>query len=610
MTRTTEPLAQGRTPRTDEELLAAVRAQRPDAFPDLRDRHWHTAVVVARLHTPSRQDAEQLAGTAFDQVLAELDEGAGGEDGPGVFLRARLVAVVGRAGAEQEHAAESVTGVYLGLPASWQAVLWHLEIEALELERTAAVLGLSPAATTALHLEARAGLRAAYRQARQDLPALPGCADCAADLGAFADGGLPAERAQAVRSHLDECPRCTADHLYLQDTEAGLRGWLLPVLAGVPLWDTRTDELVELIRTAGRMSAGRLGAAPGTDVAGGALAAVHVSRRGRKVLLGAGALAAAAALAGVAATGSGGLGDGTTQAAGDTGGAGGTASSAPATTSGADDGAAAAARAPGAAVPGRAGTMLSLPTAEPSPGPLTEAAAEARTARASSGTIITAAAAEGPAAEGAEDGARFGTQAEPRTPRSAPDDDRAPRSATPGAERPEAGSPGTASPDGGGTSAAGGGAGAPVPPADAGDTPTGDPPEEQPPAPGTPAPEEPAAETPAPEPAVPGTPAPEDPVTEAPAPVDPATGAPAPADPATGAPAPADPVSEAPASVAPAPVAPATGAPAPGTPVPEAPGSEAPAAPATGAPAAGAPAPGTTTPATGATGAADPAPGS
>ncbi|MCC5785007.1 hypothetical protein CRM73_19085, partial [Kocuria sp. CCUG 69068] len=292
MTRTTEPLAQGRTPRTDEELLAAVRAQQPDAFPDLRDRHWHTAVVVARLHTPSRQDAEQLAGTAFDQVLAELGEETQDEGGPGVFLRARLVAVVGRAGVERASAAGTVTGIYLGLPASWQAVLWHLEVEALGLERTAAVLGLSPAATTALHLEARAGLRAAYRRARQDLPTLAGCADCAADLGAFADGGLSAERTQAVQDHLDECPRCTADHLYLQDTEAGLRGWLLPVLAGVPLWDVRTDELVELVRAAGRMSAGRLGAAPGTDVAGGALAAVHVTRRGRKVLLGAGALAA------------------------------------------------------------------------------------------------------------------------------------------------------------------------------------------------------------------------------------------------------------------------------------------------------------------------------
>lgn len=358
MTRTTEPLAQGRTPRTDEELLAAVRAQQPDAFPDLRDRHWHTAVVVARLHTPSRQDAEQLAGTAFDQVLAELGEETQDEDGPGVFLRARLVAVVGRAGVERASAAGTVTGIYLGLPASWQAVLWHLEVEALGLERTAAVLGLSPAATTALHLEARAGLRAAYRRARQDLPTLAGCADCAADLGAFADGGLSAERTQAVQDHLDECPRCTADHLYLQDTEAGLRGWLLPVLAGVPLWDVRTDELVELVRAAGRMSAGRLGAAPGTDVAGGALAAVHVTRRGRKVLLGAGALAAAAALAGIVVTGSGGPGDGTTQATGRLGGSGATGPSAPEASapaaSAGDDGAATMARGAGAAVPGGA----------------------------------------------------------------------------------------------------------------------------------------------------------------------------------------------------------------------------------------------------------------
>lgn len=424
MTRTTEAQAEGRKPRTDEELLAAVRAQRPDAFPDLRDRHWHTAVVVARLHTPSRQDAEQLAGTGFDQLLAEVGTEAGGgdrrEESAGVFLRARLVAIVGRAGADKESSTEPVSGIYLGLPASWQAVLWYLEIEGLELDRTAAVLGLSPAATTALHLEARAGLRAAYRQARLDLPGLPACADCATDLGALADGHLDAERAQAVQAHLDECPRCTADHLYLQDTGKGLRTWLLPVLAGVPLWDDRTDELVEVVRTAGRMSAGRLSAARGTDVAGGSLAAVHVSRGGRKVLLGAGVLAAAAALAGAAVTGSGGLGDGTTQAAsrgGDSGAADAPAPSPVASSGTSDDGAmtargAGAGAGDGAAAPGGAGAgagagaggTLSLPTLEPSPGPLTESAAEARRAQAGSGTILTAGAAD--RVDGATTGAR------------------------------------------------------------------------------------------------------------------------------------------------------------------------------------------------------------
>ncbi|GAA1774276.1 zf-HC2 domain-containing protein [Kocuria aegyptia] len=576
MTRTTEALAQGREPRTDEELLAAVRAQRPDAFPDLRDRHWHTAVVVARLHTPSRQDAEQLAGTAFDQVLAEIGDESGDEGGPGVFLRARLVAVVGRAGVEREVAAETVTGIYLGLPASWQAVLWHLEIEALGVERTAAVLGLSPAATSALHLEARAGLRAAYRRARQDLPALPGCPDCAADLGALADGGLPAERTQAVQRHLEECPRCTADHLYLQDTEAGLRGWLLPVLAGVPLRDARTDELAELVRTAGRMSAGRISAAPGTDVAGGALAAVHVSRQGRKVLLGAGALAAAVALAGVAVTGSGGLGDGTTQATGRTGGSGATAHSAPPAVPGAGDGTATAARGPGAAVPGAADRVLSLPTSEPSPGPLTEAAAEARAARADGGSItVAAAAADGSAAgargAGADASTGRRTEAAPRTPGSVQDDGRAPRPAASGAQSPGAQSSGAGSPGSGtrgGSPGAGGGAGAPAPPP-AGDdgARAGDGPVRQPPAAGTPAPEGPAA----------GIPGPELPAADVPATEAPATEAPATEAPATEAPTDAPPADGAPGSGAPTTGAPADGTPATGTPVPGAPSGEVPA---------------------------------
>lgn len=295
---------------TDEELLAAVRAGQPHAFQDLRDRHWPTAVAVARLHTPSRPDAEQLAGTAVDQALADLS----GDDAPGVFLRARLVEVVGRAGAEPTRAAEVVSRVYLGLPPSWQAVLWHAEVEALPLNRTAELLGLSPAATTALHLEARAGLRAAYRRTKLNHPLTGACEECAGDLGAFADGALPAPRLRAVEAHLDDCPRCTADFLYLQDTEAGLRGWVLPVLAGVPLWGDAVGDLGELVRAAGRESAARPVAAPGADLAGGTLAAVGAARRGRRVLLGAGALAAVATLAGVAVTGPGGLGDGTTPA--------------------------------------------------------------------------------------------------------------------------------------------------------------------------------------------------------------------------------------------------------------------------------------------------------
>ncbi|MGQ1796509.1 zf-HC2 domain-containing protein [Kocuria oceani] len=356
---------------TDEELLAAVRAGQPHAFQDLRDRHWPTAVAVARLHTPSRPDAEQLAGTAVDQVVADLPAG----DGPEAFLRARLVGVVGRAGAEPPRSAEAVSRVYLGLPPVWQAVLWHAEVEALPLERTAAVLGLSTAATTALHLEARAGLRAAYRRLRLDHPRTSACEACAGELGALVDGVLPGPRRSEVQAHLDGCPRCTADLLYLQDTEAGLRGWVLPVLAGVPLWGNTVDELGEIVRTAGRAGAERPAAVPGADLAGGSLAAVGTARRGRKVLLGAGTLAAAAALAGLAVTGPGGPGDGETRAA-DGGGADLGTPSGSSSTSTAEDGDDRAL----AGGPGSGAGVPSLPVVDPSPGPLTEAAATARTA--------------------------------------------------------------------------------------------------------------------------------------------------------------------------------------------------------------------------------------
>ncbi|MGQ1839323.1 zf-HC2 domain-containing protein [Kocuria turfanensis] len=476
---------------TDEELLAAVRAEQPHAFQDLRDRHWPTAVAVARLHTPSRPDAEQLAGTAVDQVVADLPAG----DGPEAFLRARLVGVVGRAGAEPPRSAEAVSRVYLGLPPAWQAVLWHTEVEALPLDRTAAVLGLSPAATTALHLEARAGLRAAYRRLRLDHPRTSACEECAGELGAFVDGALPGPRRREVEAHLDGCPRCTADLLYLQDTEAGLRGWVLPVLAGVPLWGAAVDELGEIVRTAGRAGAERPAAAPGADHAGGSLAAVGTARRGRKVLLGAGTLAAAAALAGLAVTGTGGPGDRTTRAA-DSGGAGVGAPSGSSSTSAAEDRDGRAL----ASGPGTSGAGVpSLPVVDPSPGPLTEAAATARSA--ARGSIATAgggAADTGAAAPG-DDGARTATSrtatsrstgggsgaAAERTGTDAPAGERAPdgRSTPSGRSSPD----GRSTPDGrgdpGGAATGGGSGGTPAPqdgPAPAPRDPAGPPAQDRP----------------------------------------------------------------------------------------------------------------------------------
>lgn len=281
MTRTSGgPPAQG-GPRTDAALLAGVRSGRPGAFQELRDRHWPTAVAVALVHTPVRTDAEQLAGTAVDQLLTELE---GEEPAEEVFFRSRVVATVGRAGTRGVGASRSVVDVYLGLPGARQAVLWYQDVEGIGMDRTAELLGVSPSGATGLHLQARADLRAAWRQRAEAGTVTAACLDLAADLGALVDGVLREPHVRAAREHLAGCSRCTADYLYLQDTDAGLRNWVLPVLAGVHPWGPEAETLVDRVRSAGQESLALAQAAPVADRAGSALAAVHWSRGGARVV--------------------------------------------------------------------------------------------------------------------------------------------------------------------------------------------------------------------------------------------------------------------------------------------------------------------------------------
>ena len=390
MTLTAKAATTGRVPRTDEDLLAAVRAQEPHAFRELRDRHRSTALGVALLHTPNGHDAEQLAGTAFDQVLADLEDGRG----PDAFLRARLVAVVGRAGEQTPYAAEAVSGAYLGLPPVWQAVLWYLDVEGLEPAQAAGLLGVAPEDIRALRLEARAGLRAAYRRAQLDAPFTPACDEHAGRLGAFVGGGLLPEQASAVREHLDACPRCTAEHLYLRDTDAGLRSWLVPVLAGVSPWGAQAAKVQDLVRIAGHVSAAPAPAVSGRDAVRRMLAAVALSRRGRQVVLGAGALATVAVLAGVTVTGPADLADGASRTGDLSAGAASAEGPGVPSSSSADSSPADRESGPVAGVAGPAetrdtGRTLSLPTSEPSSGPLSESAAAQRRADGPGAFIVT-----------------------------------------------------------------------------------------------------------------------------------------------------------------------------------------------------------------------------
>lgn len=287
------PAADG--PLEDEELLDAVRAGDETSYGVLYQRHRSTALNVARMHTRNVQDAEDLVSEAFTRVLSVIRKGGG----PQKFLRSYLVTTIGRLAVDHgvastrvqpvgEHSeldgaeefddvvvrqcdAVAVAGAYASLPERWQAVLWHAEVEGMKPQAIAKVLGMTPNAVSALNKRARGGLQAAYLQAQVSSAATSQCPEIAADLGAFARGSLGSRARREVQQHLDSCPRCTAEYLQLQETGVGMRTWLLPALAALPLWGTESKVLAALMVSGGGTGAAAVasGAAQGTQNAAG-----------------------------------------------------------------------------------------------------------------------------------------------------------------------------------------------------------------------------------------------------------------------------------------------------------------------------------------------------
>ena len=309
----------------DEPLLQAVRHGDSQAFARLYERHRGTVFAVARAHAPSREEAEDITSEAFTRAFALLKAGAG----PRQFLRAYLVTAVSRLAVDRAREvdrmqpvapAESgkldraqffedtmvrqvdaavVARAFASLPERWQEVLWYLEIEGYRPRQVATVTGMRPNAVSALGKRARDGLRTAYMQEHVSAPALEQCGEYSSQLGAFVRGTLTAPRAERVREHLDSCPRCTAEYLQLQDLSLGLRAWVLPVLAGLPLWTDASKDLLAAFGAVGGSSAmatsGISSGMGGSAAAGGGTAA------------GATATSAGAGLSGAATAGGAGL---------------------------------------------------------------------------------------------------------------------------------------------------------------------------------------------------------------------------------------------------------------------------------------------------------------
>ncbi|WP_369045172.1 sigma-70 family RNA polymerase sigma factor [Sinomonas sp. P10A9] len=250
----------GEAPETasDAELISQVRAGDTEAYGELFSRHRAAAVGLARRYARNASDAEDLAAEGFTNVFTAITGGSG----PDVFFRAYLFTSISRLAArgnvkasrqtpsdemekyegEQVYddpvmvgfESDTVSTAFRTLPERWQAVLWYTEVDGLTPAAVAPLLGLSANGVSALALRAREGLRQAYLQAHVDASAVEDeCAPFADKLGAHARGALSPRNEAKVREHLEECPRCTAALLQIQDVGYGMRGVVFPLVTGL-----------------------------------------------------------------------------------------------------------------------------------------------------------------------------------------------------------------------------------------------------------------------------------------------------------------------------------------------------------------------------------------
>ncbi|QBI56527.1 sigma-70 family RNA polymerase sigma factor [Streptomonospora litoralis] len=240
----------------DNELLARVREGDSGAFAELYTRHAGSARGLARQLVRSESEVDDAVAETFARVLGVLGRGGGPVDGFRPYLLTALRHVVydryrgekrqvvtddmesfdsgepfvdpALAGLERSLIARA----YLSLPERWQAVLWYTEIEGAKPAEAAPGLGMNPNSVAALAYRAREGLRQAYLQMHLADGAAESCRPAVSRLGAYIRGGLAKRDTAAVDRHLDQCGDCREVCAELTDVNAGLRGIVLPLVAG------------------------------------------------------------------------------------------------------------------------------------------------------------------------------------------------------------------------------------------------------------------------------------------------------------------------------------------------------------------------------------------
>ncbi|MBT2534179.1 sigma-70 family RNA polymerase sigma factor [Arthrobacter sp. ISL-48] len=239
---------------SDEDLIRSYRTGDSLALETLYSRHHQAGLKYARRLMANKADAEDVAQEAFLKVAAAMMRG----NGPEIAFRPYLLRAVRTAAADRwgKQAKETPTDdtgdtpvedaslaslleredpglvmkAFQSLPVRWMTALWHAEVEREPPRRIAPILGIEPAAVSALLLRARKGLREAYLTAYAEAPPRTECEPTFPYLAATVLGTSSARDRRKVKEHARGCDDCAKVLAELTDVGATMRAILAPLI--------------------------------------------------------------------------------------------------------------------------------------------------------------------------------------------------------------------------------------------------------------------------------------------------------------------------------------------------------------------------------------------
>lgn len=169
---------------TEAELVRQAARGDAEAFGELYRRHSQPAWRVAQAVAPDRDGAVAAFGDGFVRALRGRATRRGAAVGEpfrpavlGSVYRSALDQAYDRsappAGARRARSAEAALAdaAFRSLPERWRAAVWLSEVENLDADRVATVLGVSVAVATQLVARGRRGLAGRFAQAHHEMPA-------------------------------------------------------------------------------------------------------------------------------------------------------------------------------------------------------------------------------------------------------------------------------------------------------------------------------------------------------------------------------------------------------------------------------------------------------